>query len=146
MTADQITARPYRNGDGALVNVGEADPFGFWLRDIEQNGRGMTSYYLGDQIIAVTFYIPMWDGVADCCALVDRDLAAGHGLALARAIRKRTDELMRSDRVHRAQATSEAQDRASQVFLRAIGYRYESTMRRGAPDQSDLLVYALLGE
>lgn len=146
MPPDAIEARPYKPGDGALIPVAEADPFGFWLREIESVGRGMTSYYLDGLLIAVSFYTPAWDGVADSCALVNRDLSKGCGAALAAAIRQRVDELMHSDHLHRVQATSDVRDRASQVFLRAIGYRYESTMKRGAPDGSDLFVFALLGD
>lgn len=146
MPPDAIEARPYKPGDGALIPVAEADPFGFWLREIESVGRGMTSYYLDGLLIAVSFYTPAWDGVADAGALVNRVLSRGRGKDLAAAIRKRNDELMHSDNLHRVQATSYADDRASQVFLRAIGYRYESTMKRGAPDGSDLFVYTLLGD
>ena len=146
MQPDAIETRPYRPGDGALIPVAEADPFGFWLREIEDVGRGMTSYYLDGLLIAVSFYTLTWDGVADSCALVNRDLSKGHGGALARAVRRRVNELMHSDHLHRVQATSDVRDRTSQVFLRAIGYRYESTMKRGAPDGSDLFVFALLGD
>lgn len=146
MQPDTIEVRPYRTGDGALIPVDEPDPFGFWLRETEAAGRGMTSYYLDGLLIAVTFYTPAWEGVADACALVNRELSRGHGKALALAIRRRIHELIHSDNLHRVQATSYVTDRASQVFLRAIGYRYESTMKRGAPDGSDLLVYALFGD
>ena len=146
MQPDAIEIRPYKPGDGALIPVDEPDPFGFWLREIEDAGRGMTSYYLDGLLIAVTFYTPVWNGVADACALVNRELSQGHGQTLAKAMRQRINELMHHDNLHRVQATSEVKDRTSQVFLRAIGYRYESTMRRGAPDGSDLFVYALLGD
>ena len=146
MQRESIEVRPYQPGDGALIPVNEPDPFGFWLRDIEAAGQGMTSYYVDGLLIAVSFYTLAWNGVADSCALVNRELAMGHGKDLAIAVRRRVDELMRSDNLHRVQATSHVRDRASQVFLRAIGYRYESTMKRGAADGSDLFVYALLGE
>ena len=146
MQADAIEVKPYRPGDGALIPVAEADPFGFWLREIESSAKGMTSYYVDDLLVAVSFYTLAWDGVADSCALVNRSIAKGCGKALAMAVRLRINELMQSDRLHRVQATSDVSDRVSQVFLRAIGYRYESTMKRGAPDGSDLFVYALLGD
>lgn len=146
MQPEDIEVRPYKVGDGALIPVAEPDPFGFWLREVEAAGQGMTSYYADGLLIAVTFYTLPWDGVADACALVNRELAAGHGRGLAKAVRRRINQLMISDHLHRVQATSEVTDRASQVFLRAIGYRYESTMKRGAPDGSDLFVYALLGD
>ena len=78
MQPDAIQVRPYQPGDGALIPVAEADPFGFWLREIESIGRGLTSYYLDDLLVAVTFYTPAWDGVADSCALVNRDLIQGN--------------------------------------------------------------------
>lgn len=142
----EIETRPYKPGDGALIPVAEADPFGFWLREIESAGRGMTSYYLDDLLMAVSFYTLAWDGVADACALINRELSSGRGKELAKAMRERIHELMQTDSLHRVQATSHVTDRASQVFLRAIGYHYESTMKRGASDGSDLFVYALFGE
>lgn len=141
-----IESRPYKPGDGALIPVGEVDPFGFWLREVEATGLGMTSYYADGLLIAVSFYTLAWNGVADAGALVNRSVSRGYGKALAAAIRRRNDELMASDNLHRVQATSYVTDRTSQVFLRAIGYRYESTMKRGAPDGSDLFVYALIGD
>ena len=99
MQPETIQARPYHPGDGALIPVAEADPFGFWLREIESVGRGMTSYYLDDLLVAVTFYTPAWSGVADACALVNRELSKGHGRALAAAIRRRNDELMHSNKL-----------------------------------------------
>lgn len=146
MRIEQITTQRYRPGDAALIPVDEPDPFGFWLREIEANGQGLTSYYLGDLLIAVTFYMRLWDGVADASALINRQLAAGHGKQLAKAIRERILELMQTDGLHRVQATSEPADRASQVFLRAIGYHYESTMKMAAPDKGDLFLYRMLGD
>jgi len=127
-----------------MVPVAEPDPFGFWMAEVESNAKGMTSYEIDGALVAVTYYMPMWDGVAEGVALVNRALAAGAGKELAKAVRQRIDELMTNDRLHRVQATSEPADRASRVFLRAIGYRYESTMRRAAPDQSDLDLYVIL--
>ena len=144
--SDRVEARSYKAGDAALIPVAEADPFGFWLRDLEAGAKGLTSYYAGQRLLAISFYMPMWDGVVESCALVDRSASAGLGRDLARAMRQVTDRTMRDKKIHRVQATSEVQDRASQVFLRAIGYRLESTMKQGAPDRGDLLVYALLGE
>lgn len=146
MPTEPIEAKPYRAGDAALIPVTEADPFGFWLRDLEASAKGLTSYYAGSRLVAVSFYMPMWDGVVESCALIDRAAASGSGRQLARVMRQVTDRIMIEQKIHRVQATSEVQDRASQVFLRAIGYRLESTMKQGAPDRGDLLVYALLGD
>jgi len=141
----ELTMRAYRPGDAGRVPVAEADPFEGWLEAVERDALGLTSYDLDGQLVAVSYYMPMWDGVAEGAALIDRQRAAGHGRELAKLIRLRIDQLMEQDHLHRVQATSEPHDRASQVFLRAIGYHYESTMRQGAPDRSDLLVYVMLG-
>lgn len=140
-----ITIEAYRPGDAALIPVAEADPFACWVDVLERSAQGLTRYDLDGKMLAVTGYMPMWDGVADAVALVDRELAAGHGKELAKAIRSRIDWLMQQDGLHRVQATSDPHDKASRVFLRAIGYHYESTMQQGAPDRSDLLVYVILG-
>lgn len=140
-----ITINTYRPGDALLIPVAEADPFANWADNFERGAQGLTRYELDGKLLAVTGYVPVWDGVADAVALVDRELAAGHGKELAKAIRWRIDWLMQQDGLHRVQATSEPHDKASRVFLRAIGYHYESTMQQGAPDRGDLHVYAILG-
>lgn len=139
-----ITAREYRKGDIALVPVAEADPFDGYAEHAEARFAGLTSYDLNGELVAVTYYSPMWDGVADAAALVNRELAFGHGLELAKVIRSRIDVLMRENRLHRVQATADPADTASQVFLRAMGYRYESTMQAGAPDGSDLMLFVII--
>lgn len=143
MTPTPIEVRPYRRGDAALVPVVEADPFGFWLVEMEASAQGLTSYYSDGLLLAVTGYQLVWNGVADAFALVNRDLARGLGLELARAVRQRIGELMAGDGLHRVQATSDCEDRASQVFLRATGYRQEARMRCAGPDGRDLYLYAI---
>ena len=41
----EVIAQPYKRGDGALIPVAEADPFGFWLAEMESTAGGLTSYY-----------------------------------------------------------------------------------------------------
>jgi RimJ/RimL family protein N-acetyltransferase len=139
-----ITMHSYQPGDAARIPVAEADPFAGWIESFEQ-GAGLTSYKLDGQLLAVTGYAPIWDGVADAVALIDRELATGHGKELAKAIRWRIDWLMQQDGLHRIQATSEPHDKASRVFLRAIGYKFESVMECAAPDGSDLLMFVIIG-
>ena len=138
-----IEPRPYRHGDAALVPVDEADPFGFWLVEIEAHAKGLTSYWLDDLLVAVSGYQLLWTGVADAFALINRPLVRGHGGELAAVVKARILELMARDALHRVQATSDCADRQSQVFLRATGYRQESRMRCAAPDGTDLFLYAI---
>lgn len=144
MTANVVIARPYRIGDGALIPVAEADPFGFWLREVEDQAKGLTSYEVDGALVAITGYQLLWNGVAYAFSLVNRDLAAGAGRALADAVKKRIAELMDSDNLHRVQATCDPTDRASAVFLRATGHRLESCMRRASHDGRDLHLYAII--
>lgn len=139
-----ITTREYRKGDIARIPTAEPDPFDGYADHAELWFKGLTSYDLDGSLAAVTYYSPLWNGVADAAAVIDRAAAAGHGPALALAIRRRIVELMRTDGLHRVQATASPEDRSAQVFLRAMGYRYESTMAAGAEDGSDLLLFAII--
>lgn len=145
MPPDVIHVRPYRIGDGALIPVAEADPFGFWLREVEDQACGLTSYEIDGALVAVTGYQLLWNGVAYAFALVNRELVAGSGRELAEAVRQRIAELMAKDRLHRVQSTCDPNDRASAVFLRATGHRLESCMRKASHDGKDLHLYAIIG-
>lgn len=140
----EVIAQPYKRGDGALIPVAEADPFGFWLAEMESTAAGLTSYYCDGLLIAVTGYQLQWRGVAYAFALINRPLAAGSGKELAAAVRQRIAELMEKDKLHRVQASVDANDRAAAVFLRATGYRLESRMIAAAPDGSDLFLYTII--
>ncbi len=139
-----VIAQPYRRGDAALIPVEEADPFGFWMVEMEANCKGLTSYYIDGLLAAVTGYELMWRGVAYAFALVNRPLCAGSGKELALAVRARIADLMEQDGLHRVQATCHFADRQAAVFLRATGYKLESRMVRGAPDGTDLLMHAII--
>ena len=141
---DRIEVRTYQPGDAGRIPVAEADPYAGWLEHVEANAAGLRSYALNGELIAVTYYMPIWDGVADAAALIDRKLAHGHGQELARVIRQEIDAIMLSDGLHRVQATSEPADKDSRIFLRAMGYRQESVMRKAAPDKTDLLLFVIL--
>lgn len=137
--------RKYQAGDLASIEQREPEPFAGWLAFVEEQGRGMATVVLDGKPIAVIGCTMCWDGVADCFAVVDRQKAAGYGRLLASMARARLNQAMRVLGIHRMQCTAAVTDRAGRVFLRAIGFRQESVMRQGAPDKSDLIVYAILG-
>lgn len=141
-----LECRRYQKGDLALVPCAEPDPFEGWSEFVEQQGHGLTSIALNGLIIAVIGFTPCWDGVGDAFARVNRAAAAGHGQALARVVKVRILQVMQAYGIHRMQATCDATDRAGGVFLRAVGFRFESVMRQGAPDRSDLLMHRILSE
>lgn len=139
-----ICARPYRAGEAALIPVAERDPSAGWLQEMEETTHGLTSYERDGALIAVTGYQIMWDGVAWAFALVDRAASAGAGKELAAQVRCiLSDQIMQSG-VHRVQACCNPADPVTKVFLRACGFRVESTMRRAAPGGGDLLMMTIV--
>lgn len=140
----EIERRPYQRGEAAFIPVAEADPFGFWLVEMEAHGKGLTSYLCDGALVAVTGYHLQWQGVAYAFALVNRELAQGVGRELAASVRERIGELMDHDGLHRVQATANPEDRAATVFLRATGYRREARLQCAAPDGGDLDLYAII--
>lgn len=127
-----------------MIPVAEPDPTPGWLDEMERETRGLTSYERDGQLVAVTGYQPMWNGVAWAFALIDRERAAGEGMDLARAIRRVIDDLVAHDDLHRVQACCNPDDPATKVFLRACGFRLESRMRRAGPDGGDLLMMTIV--
>lgn len=141
-----ITTRPYQTGDLALLPCHEENPCEGWEAHTEAEACGLTSYYLGEQIVAVSGYQLLWRGVAYAFAVIDRGAVKGHGLSLARAVAASIDRLMHSDSLHRVQSTCAASDRHSAAFLRATGHTFESTMRKASPDGQDIVMYAITKE
>lgn len=141
-----LECRRYQSGDLARVPSAEPEPFAGWADFVEEHGHGLTSIYLNGALLAVIGFTPCWDGVGDAFARVDRDLAAGHGRALATVAKVRILQAMQAYGIHRMQATSDATDHAGGVFLRAVGFRFESVIKQGAPDRSDLRMHCILLE
>ncbi|MNR26981.1 hypothetical protein D3C85_1442290 [compost metagenome] len=111
---------------------------------MEASTYGLTSYERGGELIAVTGYQLMWDGVAWAFALVDRSRAAGAGAELAASVRRILAEQMAQSGVHRVQACCNPDDPPTRVFLRACGFRLESRMKRAAPGGGDLLMMTIV--
>lgn len=140
-----IISRPYRAGEAATLNCAEEDPADGWLEEMESM-HGLVSYERDGLLVAVTGYQLMWNGVAWAFAIVDRERAAGCGRELADAVRREIDRLVVEDGLHRVQAGCNPADPATKVFLRAIGFRLESTMRKAAPDGGDTLMMVIIPE
>lgn len=138
-----ITTRPYQTGDLARLPCYEENPCDGWEAHTEAEACGLTSYYLGEQIVAVSGYQLLWSGVAYAFAVVDRDAASRYAVSLARSVKSRIIELMAADGLHRVQATCSPNDRQCTVFLKATGYTLESTMRKASPDGQDIVMYAI---
>lgn len=139
-----ITTREYVKGEAAMIPVAEPDPHAGWIVEMEQSTHGLTSYERDGELVAVTGYQMMWNGVAWAFALVDRGRVAGSGRELADAVRSSIAILVARDGLHRVQACCNPADPATKVFLRACGFRLESRMRRAGPDGGDLLMMTIV--
>lgn len=142
----RVSGRAYRAGDLVQIPSAEQRPFSDWIEYVEQAGHGLTTYELDGHVLASIGFTSCWDGVGDAFAVVNRQMAAGHGRILAAMVKARIKQVMQVYGLHRMQATCEAADHAGRVFLRAVGFRFESVIRQGAPDRTDLLMHAILEE
>jgi len=113
----------YRRGDLASLPQSEPDPVPGWAEYTEQHAHDLRSIRLGDQLVASFGYFPASYTQADAFAVVDRDLAQGHGAAIARIIRQQQLQWMQDTSTARVTAECRPHDRVAQVFLRAIGYK-----------------------
>lgn len=136
--------REYQAGDIAAINCAEPDPYEGWAQHVEATTFGKATITLSGKPIAAFGGVELWPGVLEAFAVVDRDSSKGHGRIVAAMFKARIEQAMAALNYHRAQATVCAGDRAGEVFLRAIGFRLEATLRMGSPDGSDLKLYALL--
>lgn len=139
-----IIGRSYQTGDLAIVPSDEQRPFADWIEYVEASGHGLTTYELDGTPLACIGFTSCWDGVGDAFAVIDRERAAGHGHTLAAMVKARIKQVIQVYGLHRMQSTCAARDRSAGVFLRAVGFRFESVIRQGAPDRTDLLMHAIV--
>lgn len=142
----ELTWRRYQTGDIKRVNHSEPEAFPGWEEATEEVATGLTTIVLGDVPVAVFGCIVQRHGVAEVFSLVDRSLAVGHGKTIVKMLRAALSGGMRQYQIHRMQATVKVTDTAARVFLRAVGFRQESIMRRAASDGTDMAMMAKLGE
>lgn len=132
--------RQYRAGDIALIKHEEPDPVEGWQEAVEASGIGLVTITLSGDPVAVIGGFEVCRGVADCFACVDRRRASGHGRTIAKMARVAIDQSMIQYQLHRVQATAQANDRQALVWLRALGFKVESVMRKAASDGSDMIM------
>lgn len=113
----------YQRGDLALVKCAEPDPIEDWPAVMEASAHDIRSVRLDGRLVGCIGYVPFNYTEADAFAIVDRDAVQGHGRQLSMLIRKQQLAWMDHIGVTSALASCSADDRAAQVFLRAIGYR-----------------------
>lgn len=113
----------YRRGDLASLPQSEPDPVPGWAEYTEQHAHDLRSIRLGDLLVASFGYFPASYTQADAFAVVDRDLAQGHGAGIAQVIRQQQLQWMQETGAALVTAECRTHDRTAQVFLRAIGFR-----------------------
>lgn len=138
-----LTLRDCIPGDIDSIRTDESSPFDGWASFMENNAGSIKVALLDGQPVAVFGFVEIWPGTADSVAIIDRAGAAGNGMELAIMIRGCADSWMAQHGIHRAQAICDPADKAAPAFLRAIGYRKESVMRKAASNRGDLHLYTL---
>lgn len=113
----------YIKGDILLVQCDAPDPFEGWLQFAEDNAHDLRAVRVNGALAGVIGYFMRSRYESDAFAVMDRNACAGHGMAVAKAVRARQLQWMEEISVTRAWADCPIKDRAAQVFLRAIGYR-----------------------
>lgn len=134
----------YRHGDLARLRNTSFDPFEVLGADVESSVGGLRSIMCDGKLVACIGWAPFMVGVVGSFAAVDRLQAAGHGTKLVAIIRAQIDVWAIESGAHRIEATCDPEDRAAQVFLRAMGYTFECRLEAAAPDATDLLQFKLI--
>lgn len=122
-TTRSVELVPYRMGDIDKVRCSEPDPFEGWPEFAERYAHDLRSIRLGGELIACLGYIYTTPDDVEGFAVINRDAAAGYGSQVAAIFRQRTRQWITESGIKRAWATCSCEDRAAQVFLRAVGYR-----------------------
>jgi hypothetical protein len=139
-----LEVRPYQQGDFAALRNLAFDPFLLFGENAELIFNGLRTIWYEDYRVCCTGYASFMPGVVGSFAAVDRVAAEGKGRELVSLIKGLIEKWRIECGCHRIEATCQSQDRTAQVFLRAIGYRFESVIEAGAPDGSDLHQYKII--
>jgi len=83
-----------------------------------------------------------WEGVSEGWLIISRNSPDESKVRLVLAFRKKLKELIEEHGLWRVQATVSAKFEKGISLLRTLGFEYEGTMRKYAPDGSDMMIYA----
>jgi N-acetylglutamate synthase-like GNAT family acetyltransferase len=113
----------YRKGDLASVNCSEPDPIEDWAAFAERHAHDLRSIRIDGRVVACLGYMYCADGEVEAFAVVDRQAVTGVAVELVRLMRQRIAQWVAESNIQKVWATCPRNDRAAQVFLRALGYR-----------------------
>jgi len=98
------------------------------------------------EIVAVGGIVDYWSGVGEMWLMLTKQ-ARKHdifGLIAFGAIEKKMNELVKSHKLRRVEASVRADFPKAIKFIKALGFQYEGRKRKYTPDGKDLFIYARL--
>lgn len=96
-----------------------------------------------DEIVGVGGLVIHWPGVAEVWLILTDDCRKDdiHGLVALGAIRDKMEELIESNNINRAQATTRVDFPVAIKMIESFGFKRESLMECYCPDKSDAFRY-----
>ena len=123
---------PYKRGDLALIPCTEPDPVLGWAELAEHHAHDLRSIHCDGVLVASIGYMPLSIHEADAFAVINRDACKGIGAQVAVIVHNQIKRWMSDTGICQANASCAANDRAAQVFLRAVGFRKSATTAKTA--------------
>lgn len=96
------------------------------------------------RIVGVGGASMMWTGVWEFWLILSKDtkLDGVHGIVAFDAIKKKVDEIIKDNKIVRAQATARVDFPKAIKMLEALGFEREGLLRRYTPDGASVYRYA----
>lgn len=137
---------PYTKGDLSLALAGAEQPYDGWLDMLEEMGTNYTVIGEDNSILGVVGFIVVFPGVAEAFAVIHPVNCAGYGASIARLMKTVTKEHIKNGDVHRIQGTCDANSVRDRAFMRASGFVYEGTLRKGSSSGEDTMIFGIVGD
>lgn len=96
---------------------------------------------IGGKIVGCAGIVPIWSGVGEAWLVVGQ-LIDQEGVAVARGIRRRIDDAMRRNNLHRLQASVPIIPTSAERLVRVLGFKYEGAMPAYGPNRENYYRYA----
>ena len=138
-----LFVHPYERGDAFKVKIRNGD---VWDHVHENLIKPETTYKLVDEhgnVYLVAGIEVVYRGVGTALSYISND-CKGKAIEVIRIARMMYPKLMKELGLHRVQCTVDPKKKGYEKFAKAIGFEFESRIRKGAPNGDDLCMYAMV--
>ena len=105
-------------------------------------GQYAWSGWYGDVLVGAGGIRIYWEGVADGWLIISKNTPDESKVKLVLLFRAKLNELMEQHGLWRVQAFIRSDFDKGISLIKALGFEYEGTMRKYAPDGTDMMIYA----